>query len=114
MLVVQDCNGHNQLINFALTAYEREQSLDTILDMFIANNDTNKTKVVMIDKDLTEYKSIKAKLPNVSILLFHFHVIKIFKKEFKNESYDLLLKLLESKTIDEFKKYEEYENMLFF
>ena len=60
-IVVQDCNGHNQFINFALTAYKREQSLETILDMFIANNNiTNKTKVVMIDKNLSEYKSIKA------------------------------------------------------
>ena len=43
--VVQDCHGRAELIATALVAYEREVSLNDIIEHFLAENDINHTKV---------------------------------------------------------------------
>jgi hypothetical protein len=42
-------------------------------------------EVVMIDKDLKEYRILKLKLPHVIVLFCNWHVSKTFLKRFKNK-----------------------------
>jgi hypothetical protein len=65
-VVVQDFFDMNQI---ALTAYERENTLNTPLNFFISNFDTiEHTKAILKDKDLVEYKVLRENFPNSKIL----------------------------------------------
>jgi hypothetical protein len=77
----------------AWAAYEREILVKELLQFFVDKNDTTITKVVMIDKDLKEYRILKLKLPHVIVLFCNWHVSKTFLKRFKNK--DLLDSLKE-------------------
>ena len=77
-------------------------------------NDTSKTKIVMVDKDLTEISVLKSKLPSATILLCKFHVMKYFKKKIsdlnclKDEKHELAMlvqKLINSQNEEDYNKY---------
>ena len=102
--VVQDCHGRAELIATALVAYEREVSINAIIEHFLAENDINHTQVIMVDKDLTEINTLKKHFINSQILLCNFHVKEVFKKHFKNkDSKNLLFKMCDTDKEEDFK-----------
>jgi hypothetical protein len=84
-LTVLDNNLTSRIVGMAWAAYEREILVKELLQFFVDKNDTTITKVVMIDKDLKEYRILKLKLPHVIVLFCNWHVSKTFLKRFKNK-----------------------------
>ena len=76
-------------------------------------NDVSQSKVIMVDKDLTEINALKSKIPDAEILLCKFHVMKYLKKKVseldcknaeKQELGVLLQKLINSQNQEEYDK----------
>ena len=80
-MMVEDGDGRGKPVAYCFQRSETKVNLEKILDYFCRTNDTSKTKIVMVDKDLTEISVLKSKLPSATILLCKFHVMKYFKKK---------------------------------
>ena len=78
LIVVRDCHGHSQIVAWAVLAHERFVLIDTFFDVFAKNNDVSINKTIVIDKDLTERKSIENHFPNSTVFYCKFHCIQIF------------------------------------
>ena len=76
LIVVRDCHGHSQIVAWAVLAHERFVLIDTFFDVFAKNNDVSINKTIVIDKDLTERKSIENHFPNSTVFYCKFHCIQ--------------------------------------
>ena len=76
-LMVEDGFGHGYNCFYAATAQEDGAHLQQILQSFKEENDAwKKVRVIIIDKDFTEYKVLKEEFPKVVILYCQWHVVK--------------------------------------
>ena len=55
---------------------ETKEHINKVLDKFCEHNDVTGVGIVMADKDLNEMNAIKEHIPNATILLCKFHVMK--------------------------------------
>ncbi len=98
LFVVEDNNGNSQVVGSALTVYEREVCLETIVNFFISQVNIEHTKAIMTDKDLTEQDVLQRLFPGATLLLCKFHVIKTFKEKCKNKKLlEVMNKMINSK-----------------
>ena len=113
-MMVEDGDGRGKPVAYCFQRSETKVNLEKILDYFCRTNDTSKTKIVMVDKDLTEISVLKSKLPSATILLCKFHVMKYFKKKIsdlnclKDEKHELAMlvqKLINSQNEEDYNKY---------
>ena len=113
-MMVEDGDGRGKPVAYCIQRSEAKVNLEKILDYFCRTNDTSKTKIVMVDKDLTEISVLKSKLPSATILLCKFHVMKYFKKKIsdlnclKDEKHELAMlvqKLINSQNEEDYNKY---------
>ena len=113
-MMVEDGDGRGKPVAYCFQRSETKENLEKILDYFCKTNDTSKTKIVMVDKDLTEISVLRSKLPNADILLCKFHVMKYLKKKIsdlnclkdeKQELGILVQKLINSQNEEEYEKY---------
>ena len=80
-LMVEDGFGHGRNIFYAATAQEDATHLQRIVQLFKEKNEQwNSVRVIIIDKDFTEYKVLKDEFPNAVILYCQWHVIKALFK----------------------------------
>jgi len=80
--MVEDGFGHGQPVYYAALAEEDGPHLQSMIQTFKECNPAwNNTKVIVIDKDFSEWKSLSLAFPDADILFCQFHVIKyLFKK----------------------------------
>ena len=60
-MMVEDGDGRGKPVAYCFQRSETKVNLEKILDYFCRTNDTSKTKIVMVDKDITEISVLKSK-----------------------------------------------------
>ena len=80
-IMAEDGDGRGRPVAYCFVRSETKENLEKVLDYFCEFNDTSKTRVVMVDKDISVINALKCKLPNANVLLCKFHVMKYFKKK---------------------------------
>jgi len=86
IMAIKDNNNNAHIVAAALMAYERKELMKEVIQFFVDSNAnyTNRTKNIMIDKDLKEDDILQQNFPQSQLLFCHFHVIKIFER-YKNK-----------------------------
>ena len=81
-LMAEDGYGRGRVTFYAATAEEDALHLQKIMQSFKEENPTwSSVRVVIIDKDFTEWRVLKEEFPNATVLFCQWHVIKaMFKK----------------------------------
>ena len=80
-LMVEDGFGHGRNVFYAATAQEDATHLQRIVQSFKEQNSAwASVRVIIIDKDFTEWKVLKEEFPNAVILYCQWHVIKAMFK----------------------------------
>ena len=73
--------GHGRVSFYAAVSEESAESLEVIVNAFKEVNPTSdEIRVIVIDKDFTEYKVLTNTFPQAKVLFGQFHVIKCFNK----------------------------------
>ena len=80
-IMAEDGDGRGKPVAYCFLRSETKDNLEKVLNYFCNFNDTSRTKIVMVDKDLSVINVLKSKLPDANILLCKFHVMKYFKKK---------------------------------
>lgn len=98
-LMIEDRFGHGRNIFYAATSREDAAHLRTIMQSFKENNSAwTSVRVIIINKDFTEWKILKEEFSNATLLYSQWHVVKaMFKglcdceveKSNRNECVDL-------------------------
>ena len=80
--MAEDGFGKGRVIFYAATCEEDATHLQKMVQMFKESNTKwNSIRIVVIDKDFTEWKVLKDEFPDATILFCQWHVIKaLFKK----------------------------------
>ena len=81
-LMTEDGYGHGRVVFYATTTEEDAIHLRKILQSFKENNPAwTSLRVIIIDKDFTEWAVLKEEFPDATVLFCQWHVIKtMFKK----------------------------------
>lgn len=80
--------GKGQYVQHAILQNERSETLQTAIETFKTNNpEWKRVQCVIIDKDFTEMKVLRASMPQARILLCQFHVIKWLWEEIAADCY---------------------------
>ena len=75
-------NGESEIVAVFLTASEDLQSLTNQLQLFKGRNPAwQQVRTVMTDKDMAEREAIRQELPQASLLLCLFHVLRAMSRE---------------------------------
>ena len=116
-LMVEDGFGHGQNIFYAATAKEDAVHLQKIVELFKSENaDWESVRVIIIDKDFSEYKILRQEFPNAVILYCQWHVIKaLFKclsdydvdKTNQEKCREIIRKLVYASSQDDYEKYKK-------
>ncbi|RUS72101.1 hypothetical protein EGW08_020146 [Elysia chlorotica] len=87
LFVFMTCDGDNSgvVVAYALVVDEKAATVTQVIDIFISKNDITQLSSVTIDKDFSEMKALKDRLPHVDIVLCKFHVLKTFEERAKKE-----------------------------
>ena len=80
-IMVEDGDGRGKPVAYCFIRSETKENIKQCLTHFCNFNDVSQSKVIMVDKDLTEINALKSKIPDAEILLCKFHVMKYFKKK---------------------------------
>jgi transposase-like protein len=75
-LLVEDGNGVGQLVTFCIASRDDQPHVEHLLKYFSDNNDTTKTQVVIIDKDMAEYNAVRACWPHCRVMFCYFHIMR--------------------------------------
>jgi hypothetical protein len=78
---VEDGDGVGQPVAFAVLCLEDEGSTKRFLNFIAGNNDISRTKVAVVDKDMSEINAIRQEWPHVSVILCYFHVIRAIDRK---------------------------------
>ena len=91
----EDGDGKGKPVAYCYLKSENKENLQKVLGYFSLHNDVKDVRIVIVDKDLNEMNAIKECIPNATILLCKFHVMKYFKKKVS----DLDIKRSEKQTL---------------
>ena len=86
-IMVEDGDGRGKPAAYCFLRSETKENLEKVLTYFSDFNDVSRSKIIMVDKDLTEINVLKSKIPNANILICKFHVMKYFKKKISELDY---------------------------
>ena len=80
-LTVEDGYGHGRVVYYAATAEEDALHLQKIMQPFKEENSNwSSVRVIILDKDFTEWKILKQEFPDAKVLFCQWHVIKTMFK----------------------------------
>lgn len=86
ILMVEDSLGQSEVVAVCLLNSEEKPVLQQFVKSFKANNPSfTKTKVIMADKDINERDVFTHEIPNATILICQFHVLRTFNREITTE-----------------------------
>ena len=77
-----DGNGESEIIGFWIVTDESKETIQTMMQMFKKHNQKwESIQCIMTDKDMNERNTMIHELPNASLQICLFHVLKTFKRE---------------------------------
>ena len=81
-LMVEDGFGNGRVVHYAATTAEDTEHLQKIVQSFKDENSAwSDIRVIVVDKDFTEWKVLKEEFPDAKLLFCQWHVMKaMFKK----------------------------------
>ena len=94
--LAEDGGGRGKPVAYCYIRSEIKENFHKVLEKDCEHNNVTGVRIVMVDKDLNEMNAIKEHIPNATILLCKFHVMKYFKKKVS----DLDIKHDEKKALD--------------
>ena len=78
----EDSNGQSEIIAVCLLVTEDAESIVWMMDSFKEHNDEwERIRVVMADKDIGERDVIKRCVPNAAVLICLFHTLRSLRRE---------------------------------
>ena len=80
-ILAEDRDGRGKPVTYCYVRSETKGNICKVLMKFCENNDVSGVKIIMVDKDLNEMNAFKENIPNATLLLCKFHVMKYFKKK---------------------------------
>ncbi|GMF48919.1 unnamed protein product [Phytophthora fragariaefolia] len=83
--MVIDQFGNGQTVQHSVTERNAEWHMVKVVEHFQPVNVWERTKVIMVDKDLNEIDVLKSMFPCAQILLCHFHVIMWLRNAIRND-----------------------------
>ncbi|GMF33728.1 unnamed protein product [Phytophthora fragariaefolia] len=83
--MVMDQFGNGQAVQHSVIERNADWHMVKVVEHFQSVNDWERTKVIMVDKDLIEIDALKSMFPWARILLCHFHVIKWLRNAIRND-----------------------------
>lgn len=82
VFLVVDGNGESEIVGTFLAADETEHTIREMVKVFKAQNpDHVKVQTVMTDKDFVERSVFRDELPQASMVICLFHVLRTFRRE---------------------------------
>ena len=112
-VMIEDGFGHGRVVQYAATTEEDVEHIRKIFQTFKDDNPSwTSVRVIVVDKDFTEWKVLKEEFPDATILFCQWHVMKaMFKKMVecdiekseRDEVRELLRQLVYSKDADDYK-----------
>ena len=112
-LMAEDGYGHGRVVYYAATAGEDALHLQKIMQSFQEENSSwSSVRIIIIDKDFTEWRILKQEFPDATVLFCQWHVIKTLFKNVvdcgvdkcdRDEARELLRCLVHAKDGDEYK-----------
>ena len=112
-VMIEDGFGHGRVVQYAATTEEDVEHIRKIFQTFKDDNPSwTSVRVIVVDKDFTEWKVLKEEFPDATILFYQWHVMKaMFKKMVdcdvekneRDEVRELLRQLVYSKDADDYK-----------
>ena len=82
IFVCEDSNGQSEIVAVCLIVAEDAESIAWMLNSFKEHNDEwEKIRVVMADKDIGERDVIKLCVPNATVLICLFHTLRSLRRE---------------------------------
>ena len=116
VLLTIDGNGESEIVGLWMVESEGKSNLGFALDAFKRHNENwEKIRCVMTDKDITERDIIYEKFPGKSLLICLFHTLRTFRREISTDklgitmgerqlALELLQKLAYSRSPEEYEK----------
>ena len=82
VMMCVDGNGESEIIGFWIVTDESKETIQTMMQMFKKHNQKwESIQCIMTDKDMNERNTMIHELPNASLQICLFHVLKTFKRE---------------------------------
>ena len=116
-LMIEDGFGHGRVVQYAATTEEDVEHIRKIVQTFKEENAAwTSVRVIVVDKDFTEWKVLREEFPDAAILFCQWHVMKaMFKKMVecdvekseRDEVRELIRQLVYSKDADDYKDTKE-------
>ncbi|XP_014678906.1 PREDICTED: putative protein FAR1-RELATED SEQUENCE 10 [Priapulus caudatus] len=86
VMLIVDGNGQAEIVALWIVADEDAQTLRQMIRTFKSQNDnSNKIKCIMADKDMTERQVMINELPDAHLLICLFHTMRSFRREISTE-----------------------------
>jgi zinc finger SWIM domain-containing protein 3 len=90
VMMVVDGNGESEIVGTFLAADETESTVRMMIQVFKVNNPGHtKVKAIMSDKDFVERLVLHDELPQASMLICLFHVLRTFRREVTCEKMNI-------------------------
>ena len=67
-LMTEDGFGHGQVVQYAVTTEEDVEHIRNTIQTFKDENPWTSVRVIVVDKDFTEWKALKEEFPDETIL----------------------------------------------
>ena len=82
IMLCEDSNGQSEIISVCLLVQEDATSMTWMVDAFKQHNqEWQKIRVIMADKDIGERDVLKRCFPNASVLICLFHTLRTIRRE---------------------------------
>ncbi|KAK3105874.1 hypothetical protein FSP39_007585 [Pinctada imbricata] len=92
VLMAVDGDGASEIICFWIVSDESASTLQSMLKIFKNFNPKwDEINCIMADKDMTERQTLKTEIPNASLRICFFHVLRSFKREVTCEKLKISL-----------------------
>ena len=105
---IYDNYNKTQIVSLSLAAYEVQKMFNILLQHLRNNNDLNKTKEILSDKDMGESNAFKEFFPHATHLLCPLYVKKNFKDHFKRKpTLEFAKQMIHSQTLEEYQSFKE-------
>ncbi|KAG2807341.1 hypothetical protein PC129_g15906 [Phytophthora cactorum] len=75
-LMIVDQFGNGQAVQHSVIERDADWHMMEVVDQFQRVNDWERTKLIMVDKDLNEIEVLRSMFSDARILLCHLHVLK--------------------------------------
>ena len=85
-MLVEDSNSQSEIVSVCILTCEDCDSIRWMMGAFKKHNQNwNRARVIMADKDIKERDSVKTEFPDATVLICLFHTLRTFRREITSE-----------------------------